>query len=159
MPCAAIFCRVPRQDTRQICHSLPCACPRGTRQSCFVCRVPGTGHTAKRLCLPCATPLRHTANWLCHVVFDTALYFAIGLILHTAKCLPCARDVAHGKLALCQPLFAVSCLPCVTLGKHFAECKAAFAMCPWHTANRHSPVVANLCLEPFVSGIGGDGRR
>ena len=38
-------------------------------------------------------------------------------------------------------VFAVRCLPCVTLGKHFAECKAAFAMCPWHTTNRHSPVV------------------
>ena len=93
-------------------------------------------------CLPCAKPLRHTANRLFHGVFASALYFAVGPILHTAKCLPCARDVAHGKLALCRPLFAVRCLPCVTLGKHFVECKPAFAVCPWHTANRHSPVVS-----------------
>ena len=73
--------------------------------------------------------------------YASALYFAVGPIMHTAKCLPCARDVAHDKLALCRPLFAVSCLPCVTLGKHFAECKPAFAVCRGHTANRHSPVV------------------
>ena len=69
------------------------------------------------------------------------LYFAEGPEKHSAKYLPCARNVAHGKQALCRPLYAVSCLPCVTLGKHFAECKPAFAMCPWHTANTHSPVV------------------
>ena len=78
--------------------------------------------------------------------YASALYFAVGPIIHTAKCLPCARDVTHGKLALCRPLFAVSCLPCVTLGKHFAECKPAFAVCPWHTANMHSPVVTGACI-------------
>ena len=45
--------------------------------------------------------------------YASALYFAVGPIIHTAKCLPCARDVAHGKLAICRPLFAVSCLPSV----------------------------------------------
>ena len=98
-------------------HFLPCAKARYTANLSFFAVCLSTWHTAKRLCLPCATPLRHTANRPCHVVFDTALCFAVGLILHTAKCLPCGRDVAHGKLALCRPLFAVSCLPCVTLGK------------------------------------------
>ena len=125
--CRVILCRVPVY----VAHG----------KGGIVCRVPRTGHMAKGLCLPCAKPLRHTANRLCHVLLDTALYFAVSLILHTAKYLPCARDVAHGKLTLCRPLFAVSCLPCVTLGKFFAECKPAFAVCPWHTANRHSPVV------------------
>ena len=137
-------------------HFLPCAMARHTTNLPFFavclstwhtakvalfCRVPRTGHTAKGLCLPCAKPLRHMANTLFHGVFASALYFAVGPIMHTAKCLLCARDVAHGKLALCRPLFAVSCLLCVTLGKFFAECKPAFAVCPWHTANRHSPVV------------------
>ena len=121
-----------------LCH-LPVHVAHG--KDGIVCRVPRTGHTAKGLCLPCAKPLRHTANRLFHGVFASGLYFAVGPIMHTSKCLPCAQDVAHGKLALCRPLFAVSCLPCVTLGKHFAECKPAFAVCPWHTANRHSPVV------------------
>ena len=121
----------------------------------IVCCVPRTGHTAKGLCLPCAKPLRHTTNRLFHGVFASALYFAVGPIMHTTKCLPCARDVAHGKLALCRPLFAVSCLPCVTLGKHFAECKPAFAVCPWHTANRHSPVVAvNEIIVSFMVQVG-----
>ena len=95
---AAILCRVPVH----VAHG----------KGGIVCRVPRIVHTAKGLCLSCAKPLRHTANRLFHGVFASALYFAVGPILHTAKCLPCARDVAHGKLALCRPLFAVSCLPC-----------------------------------------------
>ena len=94
-----------------------------TAKVALFCRVPRTGHTAKGLCLPCAKPLRHMANTLFHGVFASALYFAVGPKMHNAKCLPCARDVAHGKLA------------------HFAECKPAFTVCPWHTANRHSPAV------------------
>ena len=132
---AAILCRVPVH----VAHG----------KGGIVCRVPRTGHTAKGLCWPCAKPLRHTANRLFHGVFASALYFAVGPILHTAKCLPCARDVAHGKLALCRPLFAVSCLPCVTLGKHFAECKPVFAVCPWHTANGHSPVVQRCISKAY----------
>ena len=91
-----------------------------------VCQGLGTRQTAA--CLPCATPLRHTANALFNGVPSTALYFAVGPEKHSAKCLPCARNVAHGKQALCRPLYAVSCLPCVTLGKHFAECKPTFAV-------------------------------
>ena len=98
-------------------HFLPCATTRHTANLPFFAVCLSTWHRAKGPCLSCAKPLRHTANRLCHVPLDTALYFAVGLILHTAKCLPCARDVAHGKLALCRPLFAVSCLPCVTHGK------------------------------------------
>ena len=128
---AAILCRVPVH----VAHG----------KGGIVCRVPRTGHTTKGLCLPCAKPLRHTANRLFNRVATSALYFAVCPIIHTTKCLPCARNVAHGKLALCRPLFAVSCLPCVTLGKHFDECKTAFAVCPWHTANRHSPVVEHSC--------------
>ena len=44
-------------------------------------------------------------------------------------------------------MYAVSYLPCVTLGKYFAECKPAFAVCPWHTANMHNPVVKIGRLE------------
>ena len=121
----------------------------------IVCRVPGAWHTANsRLfavcqglgtrqtayCLPCGKPLRHTANALFNGVPSIVLYFAVGPEKHSAKCLPCARNIEHGKQALCRPLYAVSCLPCVTLGKHFAECRPAFAVCHWHTANRHSPV-------------------
>ena len=142
MPCATIFCRVPVH----VAHD----------KDGIVCRVPGTEHTAKRPCLPCAKPLRHTANRLFHGVFASALYFAVGPIMHTAKCLPCARDVAHDQLALCRPLFAVSCLPCITtLGKHFAECKPAFAVCPWHTANRHSPIVlVDVSVDPQLCQTG-----
>ena len=148
------------KGTRQMRHSLPCAGPghttneplfvvclgQGTRQRCCVCRVPRPGHTTKGLCLQCANPLRHTANRMFNGFPTSALYFAVGPIMHTAQCLPCARNLAHDKLALCRPLFAVSCLPCVTLGKHFAECKPAFAVCRGHTANRHSPVVMLACM-------------
>ena len=121
---------------------------QGTRQRGCVCRVLGPGHMAKGLFngsvfavfAVCPAVTAHGKQAV-QRGYASALYFAVGPIMHTAKCLPCARDVAHGKLALCRPLLAVSCLPCVTLGKHFAECKAAFAVCPWHTANRHSPVV------------------
>jgi len=107
---------------------------QGTRQRGCVCRVPSRYGT------------RQTG---CSTGYASALYFAVGPIMHTAKCLPCARDVAHGKLALCRPLFAMSCLPCVTLGKHFAECKPAFAVYHWHTANRHSPVAEPSANKSF----------
>ena len=116
-----------------------------------LCRVPGQGHTAKVpffamckarahgkgavqrfcVCCVCRVPCRYgTRQTGCSTRLPPVHFI-----------LSCARNVAHGKLALCRPLFAVSCLPCVTLGKHFAECKAAFAVCPWHSANRHSPIV------------------
>jgi len=47
---AAILCRVPVH----VAHG----------KGGIVCRVPRTGHTTKGLCLPCAKPLRHTANRL-----------------------------------------------------------------------------------------------
>ena len=121
-------------------HSLPCACPRGTRQrlhclSCAYDRAHGKG----AMFAVCQAVTAHGKQAV-QRGYASALYFAVGPILHTATC---ARDVAHGKLALCRPLFAVSCLPCVTLGKHFAGCKPAFAVCPWHMVNRHSPVYQN----------------
>ena len=117
-------------------------------------------HGKGAISLPCALPW-HTAKVplfaVCHVVTahgkrpfqrvpSIVLYFAVGPENHSAKCLPCAQNVAHDKQALCRPLYAVSCLPCVILGKYFAECKPAFAVCLWHTANTHSPVVF-LCLR------------
>ena len=141
MPCAAIFCRVPWQGTRQSCHLCRVPVHVAHGKGGIVSRV-RTGHTTKGLCLPCAKPLRHTANRLFHRVFASAHYLAVGPIMHTAKCLPCARDLAHGKLALCRPLFAVSYLP-------FAECKPDFAVCPWHTSNRHSPVAEPSANKSF----------
>ena len=97
---------------------------QGTRQRGCVCRVPSCYGT------------RQTG---CSTGFATsALYFAVGPEIHSAKYLPCARNVAYGKQALCRPLYTMSCFPCVTLGKVFAECKPAFAVCPGHTANSHS---------------------
>ena len=120
-------------------HFLPCGMARHTAKLSFFAVCLSMWHTAKvavfAVCLGQGT--RQTG---CSTGYASALYFAVGPIMHTAKYLPCARDVAHDKLALCRPLFAVSCLSCVTLGKHFAECKPAFAVC--HTPNRHSPVVS-----------------
>ena len=122
-----------------VCHHfLPCAMARHTAKLPFFAVCHDRAHGKGPLFAVCQAVTAHGKQTVPRD-YASALYFAVGPILHTAKCLPCARDVAHGKLALCRPLFAVSCLSCVTLGKHFAECKLAFAVCLWHTANRHSP--------------------
>ena len=111
-----------------VCHHfLPCAMARHTAKLPFFAVCLSTWHTAKMalfaVCLGqgtrqrgcvCRVPSRYgTRQTGCSMGgYASALYFAVGPIMHTAKCLPCARDVAHGKLALCRPLFAVSCLPC-----------------------------------------------
>ena len=128
-----------------VCHHfLPYAMARHTAKLPFFAVCLSTWHTAKvavfAVCLGqgtrqrgcvCRVPSHYGTRQIgCSTGFATsALYFAVGPEIHSAKCLPCARNVAHGKQALCRPLYAVSCLPCVTLGKHFAECKPARQTC------------------------------
>ena len=61
----------------------------------------------------------HNGNFFCHVLLDTALYFAVGLILHTAKCLP---SVTHGKQLTANNGRQRASLPCATSRAHVAVC-------------------------------------
>ena len=142
-----------------VCHHfLPCATARHTTKLPFFAVCLSTWHTAKvavfAVCLGqgtrqrgcvCRVPSRYgTRQTGCSTGLRQCTLFCRGPNNAHGKVFAMCPDVAHGKLALCRPLFAVSCLPCVTLGKHFAECKPAFAVCPWHTANRHSLVVISI---------------
>ena len=132
MLCAAIFCRVPRQDTRQICHSLSCACPRGTRQRWHY--------------LPCAWDRAHGKGFVfavCQAVTAHCKQVVPRAVGHCT--LFCRRpNIAHGKVFAVCPRCSTrqtSYLPAVVCRELFAVCKPAFVVCLWHMANVAHPVV------------------